>query len=191
MTQPQVQAALERLFQLHPRMFGARFVPMKLGIYQDLMARHPDAFQKEELKAALGFHARSTRYLECVANGEPRHDLDMNPVEPVAPEHVHHAIMEIFRRRKARGKNDPAPWAREKLVRAIEASGLERDAYFEQVRATDDAALALLDEAFAAIAEKSAKNEALRRAFQASGKTLEEFADMYGLDLKTARAALT
>jgi hypothetical protein len=30
------------------------------------MALHPDDFKKEDLKVALGLHARSTRYLESV-----------------------------------------------------------------------------------------------------------------------------
>jgi ProP effector len=94
---------LEKLFALYPRMFGARFLPLKLGVYQELLALHPDDFKKEDLKIALGQHARSTRYLEAVAMGEQRHDLNAQPVEPVAPEHVHHAILEVFRRRQGRG----------------------------------------------------------------------------------------
>src|SRR4051812_12742365 len=60
-------AVLEKLFQLYPKMFGARFLPLKLGVYQELLALHPDDFKKEDLKVALGVHARSTRYLEAVA----------------------------------------------------------------------------------------------------------------------------
>jgi ProP effector len=56
---------LEQLFALYPKMFGARFLPLKLGAYQDLLAAHPEAFKKEDLKVALGLHARSTRYLEA------------------------------------------------------------------------------------------------------------------------------
>ena len=93
---------LEKLFQLYPKLFGARFLPLKLGVFQELMALHPDEFKKEDLKVALGLHARSTRYLESVASGAKRHDLNGVPVEDVAPEHVHHAIMEVFRRRQAR-----------------------------------------------------------------------------------------
>ena len=52
---------LERLFELYPKMFGARFLPLKLGAYQDLLAAHSEEFKKEDLKLALGLHARSTR----------------------------------------------------------------------------------------------------------------------------------
>ena len=181
---------LERLFQLYPKMFGARFLPLKLGVFQDLVALHPGEFTKDELKAALGVHARSTRYLESVASGAKRHDLNAVPVEDVAPEHVHHAIMEVFRRRQARCKDDLRPWLRSRLVTAIEASGLSREEYTTRVPTQDPVALAALDEAFAELAQQAAKREALRRAFEASGKSLQEFAEMYGMELAQVRRTL-
>jgi sRNA-binding protein len=181
---------LERLFQLYPKMFGARFLPLKLGVFQDLMALHPGEFTKEELKAALGVHARSTRYLESVASGAKRHDLNAVPVEDVAPEHVHHAIMEVFRRRQARSKEDLRPWLRSRLAKAIEASGLAREEYTARVPTQDPAALSALDEAFAELAQQAAKREALKRAFDASGKNIEEFAEMYGMELAEVRRTL-
>jgi sRNA-binding protein len=183
-------AVLERLFQLYPKMFGARFLPLKLGVYQELLALHPDEFKKEDLKVALGVHARSTRYLESVAAGHKRHDLNGNPVEDVAPEHVHHAIMEVFRRRQARSKEDLRPWVRSRLVQAIESSGLTRDEYTERVTAKDELSMAVLDEAFEEVAEQAARREALRRAFEASGKSVAEFAEMYGMDLKVVKQTL-
>ena len=181
---------LERLFQLYPKMFGARFLPLKLGVFQELLALHPDDFKKEDLKAALGVHARSTRYLESVAAGNKRHDLNAVPVEDVAPEHVHHAIMEVFRRRQARSKEDLRPWLRSRLVEAIQASGLAREEYLERVHAQDELSISALDQAFAELAEQAAKREAVRRAFEASGRSVEEFADMYGMDLAAVRRSL-
>ena len=173
---------LEQLFALYPKMFGAQFLPLKLGVYQELLALHPDVFKRDELKVALGLHARSTRYLESVAAGHPRHDLNGEPVEPVAPEHVHHAIMEVFRRRQARSNEDLRPYARAQLIEAIEASGLSREDYLLCIRQQDEVSVALLDDAFAELAEQAAKRDALRRMFEASGKSVAEFADMYGMD---------
>ncbi|WP_372826009.1 ProQ/FINO family protein [Polaromonas sp.] len=173
----------ERLFELYPKLFGASFLPLKLGVFQDLQARHPEDFKKDELKLAMGQHARSTRYLDSVAAGMARHDLDGNPVEPVAPEHVHHAILEIFRRRQARSREDLRPRLRLRLMAAIEASGLSREDYAALVRVQDEATNALVDDALAELAVQSAKREALLRAFDASGKTEAEFADMYGMRL--------
>ena len=50
---PDVQPVLERLAALHPALFGAVFLPLKRGIFQDLLAAHPDIFEREALKAAL------------------------------------------------------------------------------------------------------------------------------------------
>ena len=175
---------LERLFELYPKLFGARFLPLKLGVFEELTERHPDVLPREELKLAMGQHARSTRYLESVAAGLQRHDLDGNPVEPVAPEHVHHAIMEVFRRRQARTQDDLRPQLQTRIIAAAEASGLSHDAYAARVRSRDEAANAALDEAMAELGRQAAKREALMRAFEASGKTEAEFADMYGMDPK-------
>ena len=177
-----VHPVLQQLFELYPKMFGAHFLPLKLGVFQDLLALHPEAFKRDELKVALGLHARSTRYLESVASGLQRHDLNGEPVEPVAPEHVHHAIMEVFRRRQARANQDLRPYARAQLITAIEASGLSREAFLLCVRQQDEVSTALLDEAFAELGEQAAKRDALRKTFEASGKTVAEFADMYGMD---------
>ncbi|MFT4268938.1 MAG: ProQ/FINO family protein [Xenophilus sp.] len=187
-----VHPLLEKLAALYPQLFGARFLPLQRGVYEELLARHPDELPADELKVALGLHARSGRYLEAIASRLPRHGLDGQVVEPVAPEHVHHAIVELYRRRQARApQEDLRPKLLARLVEAIEASGLDRVAYTEQVRVSRPEALALLDEAFAEHGRRVAKREALRRAFEASGQpTLEAFADMYGMDLNETRRLL-
>ncbi|MGF6526628.1 ProQ/FINO family protein [Variovorax sp. PvP013] len=177
-----VHPVLQRLFELYPSMFGARFLPLKLGVYQDLLERHGDEFKAEDLKIALGLHARSTRYLDAVAAGHPRHDLEAKPVEPVAPEHIHHAILEVFRRRQSRTPDDLSAALRDRIIAAIEASGVGRDAYAERVRARDVKGNAALDDALAELGRQGAKREALLRAFETTGKTEAEFADMYGME---------
>lgn len=173
---------LEKLFELYPGLFGAQFKPLKIGVFEDLMTRHPDAFKREDLKVALGLHARSTPYLESVAAGLHRHDLDGQPVAPVAPEHVHHAIMEVFRRRQSRSRDDLRPRVVARLVAAIEASEISPQEYAERMRTQDEVSNALLDEALAQVAQQAAKREALARAFGASGLSVEAFAEMYGMD---------
>lgn len=186
----EVNPLLEKLFELHPKLFGAQFLPLKLGVFQDILARHPEVFKKDELKLAMGQHARSTRYLESVAAGLARHDLDGNAVEPVAPEHVHHAILEVFRRRQARSKEDLRPRVISKIVAAIEASGLPREEYAERVRVQDESANALVDEALSQLRLEAAKRDALMATFKASGKSEAEFAEMYGMDLGEVGAVL-
>ena len=177
-----VLPVLEKLFELYPHLFGAEFRPLKLGIYQELLAAHPEEFKRDTLKAALGQHTRSTRYLQSVAAGMGRYDLQGAAVDSVSPEHVYLSILELFRRRQMRSREDLRPKLRAQLLAAFEASGLSRQDYMGRVQNNDLDANALLEDALAEVDQKLARQEALLRAFDASGKTLAEFAEMYGLD---------
>ncbi|TAM46149.1 MAG: prop effector [Burkholderiaceae bacterium] len=187
---PSIQPVLEKLFELYPHLFGAEFLPLKLGIFQELLAAHPEDFTRDALKAALGVHTRSTRYLQGVAAGKKRHDLAGVAVESVAPEHVCLALLELFRRKQGRTQEDLQPKFRAQLVRAFEASGLTPQEYRAKVVTSDAAANALLEQAFADYDEQRARQEALCRALEGSGKTPEEFAEMYGMDKRDVIAAL-
>ena len=183
-----VQPVLEKLFTLYPALFGAEFLPLKRGVFQDLLAAHPEAFDRASLKAALGLHTRGTRYLQCVAAGKQRHDLQGHPVEPVAPEHVFQAILELFRRRQARTQADLRPRVRAQLAAAFDASGLDRLDYLSRIQCTDASAQAMLDDVFAERDQQRARQDAMRKAFEASAKTPAEFAAMYGLDPRDVAA---
>jgi ProP effector len=185
-----VRPVLEKLFELYPHLFGAKFLPLKLGIFQELLATHPGLFEREPLKAALGLHTRSTLYLQSVAAGNKRHDLQGIAVQDVAPEHVCLSILELFRRRQGRNKEDVWPKFRTRLMAAFEASGLTRQDYLSRIHIKDEQANSLLEEALAESEQKQARQEALLRAFDSSGRTVEEFADMYGLDQRVVSAAL-
>ena len=178
-----IHPALHTLFELYPKLFGARFLPLKVGVYDELMAAHPDRFSAEDLKGALQQHTRSNRYLEAVASGLERHDLQGQPVEPVAPEHVHHAIVELYRR-KAATPQEPAARTRavQQLVAAIDRSGLGREGYRERFGlGGHESTRVLLEEALDVVGQRSARQEAMKRAYAASGKSVEEFAEMYGM----------
>jgi len=189
-----VHPVLEQLAGLYPGLFGEVFHPLKRGVFQDLQDAHPGVFEREALKVALGLHTRSARYLQAVASGEKRRDLQGQVVEDLAPEHVHHALLELWRRREQRTPEAEKAALREqwrsRIARAFEASGLSRADYAERVRTRDEGAAALLDEAFAEAAARAAKDEALLRAFEGSGATVEAFADMYGLDPRAAGQTL-
>ncbi|RYF16976.1 MAG: prop effector [Comamonadaceae bacterium] len=185
-----VHPLLQKLFELYPRLFGARFLPLKLGVFEDLLAAHPETLPADELKVALGLHTRSTRYIESVASGLARHDLQARPVEPVAPEHVHHAILELYKRRSGKAPERARQHAVEQLAAAIEVSGLSREDYRERFTSPDDNLQSLLEDALSVVAQKRARREALQNAFRASGKTVVEFAEMYGLDPAEAKRLL-
>jgi len=184
------QPVLEKLFELYPQLFGQRFVPLKLGVFQDLMAAHPDVFKRDQLKVALRVHTRSTRYLQAVASGLPRHDLQGQPVEPVAPEHVFLSVVELFKRRQARANEDLLPKLQSQLATAYEQSGLTRADYLARLGTPEAAISAVLDEAIAQVERQRARRAALAKAYQSSGKTPEEFAEMFGVDVRDVKAAL-
>ena len=185
-----VQPVLEKLFELYPHLFGEQFLPLKLGVFHELLAAHPDQFEGESLKLALGQHTRSTRYLQSVAAGNQRHDLQGVAGDALAPEHVYFAVVELFRRRQRRSREDLRPKLRNQLVAAFEASGLTHQLYLARVQTKDEAINALLNEALAEHEQKMAKQEATLRAFDGSGKTPEEFADMYGMNPRDVVGAL-
>jgi ProP effector len=185
-----VHPLLHKLFELYPRLFGSRFLPLKVGIFEELVAAHPEALPPAELKVALGLHTRSTRYIESVASGLARHDLQAKPVEPVAPEHVHHAILELYKRRSGKAPEQARQQAVKQMAAAIEASGLSREDYRERFSSPDDNLHSLIEEALSVVAQKQARRAALRNAFEASGKPIAEFAEMYGLDPREAKKLL-
>lgn len=181
---------LVRLAELYPQLFGETPRPLKRGIFQDLLDAHPDALDKDGLKAALALHTRSTRYLTAVASGAQRHDLSGLPVEDLAAEHVHHALVEVFRRRQQRTPEDLRPKFRRRVAQAFEASGLSREAYIDKVLGRDESVNALTLEALAEAGSRNARAEALRRTFAASGMGEAEFASSYGLPLSEVQRAL-
>lgn len=181
---------LDQLAALYPVLFGAEFLPLKRGIFEDLLAAHPDVLQKDSLKAALAMHARSSRYLTVVAAGLQRHDLAGQPVEALTPEQVHHALIEVFRRRGARSPEDLRPKLRQRILKAYEASGLSPDDYVQRVLGKDEEVNQLTRDALAEASARAAREDALLRAFEASGKSISEFADMYGLHILDANRSL-
>ncbi|MBC7619312.1 MAG: prop effector [Candidatus Saccharibacteria bacterium] len=182
---------LEKLAQLYPTLFGAVFLPMKRGIFQDLLSAHPEQFERDALKAALSVHTRSTRYLNAVASGQDRHDLQGLAVEPMAPEHVYQSLLEVFRRRQAKAGEDLSVKLRQRIVQAFVATCLPREAYTALVQSKDETANANLEQAMAEAAEWDAKDEATRRAFEASGLAVQAFAEMYGLHPRAVADALS
>jgi ProP effector len=187
---PRSHPLLEQLAQRYPALFGAELRPLKRGIFEDLLERHGQEWTQDELKAALAVHTRSTRYLSAVASGLARHDLAGQPVEAMAPQHVHHALLEVFKRRQQRSSEDLQPKLRRRLVQAYEASGLTREDYVLLVRHKDEAVNQLLDEALAEAALQAARDEALLRAFESSGQSVAEFALSYGRDARQVQRTL-
>jgi len=188
---PQQHPVLDQLARLYPQLFGDTLLPLKRGIFQDLLAAQPEVLDKDGLKTALALHTRSSRYLTAVAAGLKRHDLDAQPVEDPTPEQVHHALIEVFRRRGSRSREDLRPKLRQRILQAFEASGLSREDYALRTLGRDEEVNQLTQDALGEAASRAAREEALLRTFEASGQTVEAFADMYGLPLHEAQRTLS
>ena len=171
------------LAEQYPALFGDAPKPLKRGIFQDLQAIHGEALEKDALKQALAIHTRSTRYLNAVASGAARCDLQGNEVETMAPEHVLHALIEVFRRKKPREGEDLQAKLQRRIGQAFIDSGLSRDVYLEKVQLREPSALEKVEAALSQVAAQDAKAEAVMRAFEGSGAdSVEAFADMYGMN---------
>lgn len=181
---------LEKLFALYPALFGAEFLPLKRGIFQDLMQAHPDAFDKASLKEALSVHTRSTRYLQAMASAKPRHDLQLQAVEPVAPEHVYAAVIELYRRRQTRKLPDALSRLQRELTHAVQVSGLGRMEYLGLAANAEPEVAAALEEVLGQVERQRAKDAALLQAFDAAGKSVIEFAFAYGVPATQVRSML-
>lgn len=182
--------ALDRLSALYPALFGESPRPLKRGVFEALLDRHGEELTADDIKTALALHTRSTRYINALAGGQPRHDLEGNAVEPVAPEQRHHAIVEVFRRRQTRSPQDLRPQLRKRIVHAFEASGLGQEAYATLVHCRDESINILTREALAAAVLQQARESALLRAFDQSGQDLETFASGYGIAAADAQRML-
>jgi ProP effector len=75
-------------------------LPLKVGIYDDLVALLPDdSNTRRAFRRAMGKYARSFRYLDAVASDSAmRHDIDGNTVGPVSELDRHSASLELYRR---------------------------------------------------------------------------------------------
>ena len=88
-----------RLKQLFPALFVGAPKPLKLRIQVDIQERAPVTFTKQALSAFFRRYTGSTSYLQAVANGRQRFDLDGQPCGEIADEHRQAARDELVRRR--------------------------------------------------------------------------------------------
>jgi ProP effector len=71
-----------RLAELYPNCFRQPHQPLKIGIHNDVIARHPE-LQPSLIASALKTYTRSLGYLERLKAGSARIDLEGNQVGTV------------------------------------------------------------------------------------------------------------
>lgn len=101
------EAAIALLVELFPRAFviyEQRRQPLKIGIYDDIIAKTNGAIAPSELGLAMRLYCRNTGYLQAVARAAARVDLDGNPVGAVSAEQSAQAAAELKIRAQRRNK---------------------------------------------------------------------------------------
>jgi sRNA-binding protein len=82
--------------------------PLKRGIHADIMREAPDLDRKQVI-AALAHYTRTTGYIEAVADGRDRIDLDGHRVGHITPGHADHARRLLARRAQQNALRIAAP----------------------------------------------------------------------------------
>jgi ProP effector len=73
---------IAQLAELYPSCFRRPRQPLKIGIHNDIIARHPE-LRPSLIASALKTYTRSLGYLETLKAGAARIDLEGNPVGTV------------------------------------------------------------------------------------------------------------
>ncbi|MFA9439289.1 ProQ/FINO family protein [Uliginosibacterium sp. sgz301328] len=73
------------------------YLPLAIGIDKQLLEIHPE-IDRKKLRAALGMHTRSFRYMKGLQDGTQRFDLNGEPVGEVSAEQRALASKELSQR---------------------------------------------------------------------------------------------
>ena len=85
---PSARALLKQLQQQFPAF--RQCLPLEIGIDKQLLSRMPE-LNRKTMRAALGIHTASLRYLKAMEKATVRYDLDGNPGAEVTDTHRAHA----------------------------------------------------------------------------------------------------
>ena len=99
------RALLKQLQQEYPAFRDC--LPLSIGIDKQLLARMP-GLDKKVMRAALGIHTGSMRYLRAMEKAKVRHDLDGAPGAEVPEAHRLHAKEQLQQRFKKEAERKKA-----------------------------------------------------------------------------------
>lgn len=98
---PSAKALLKTL-QQEFKVIGEH-LPLAIGIDKQLMATRPE-INRKQLRAALGMHTHSIRYLKTMQSSSQRFNLDETPAGEVSEEQRTLASKDLFERFKKRAQ---------------------------------------------------------------------------------------
>jgi ProP effector len=111
------RALLKQLQQQFPA-FG-KCLPLDIGIDKQLLARMP-GLDRKTMRAALGIHTGSLRYLKAMEKATVRYDLDGKPGAEVTDTHRAHAkevLQQRFKKEADRKRSEREAAAAEEAAR--------------------------------------------------------------------------
>ena len=118
---PSARALLKQLQQQFPT-FG-KCLPLSIGIDKQLLAKMPE-LNRKTMRAALGIHTGSLRYLRAMEKATVRYDLDGTAGAEVTDTHRLHAketLQQRFKKEAERKK------AEQDAAKAVEADRLRQE----------------------------------------------------------------
>ena len=83
------------------------FLPLSIGIDKQVLAALPE-LDRKTMRAALGIHTGSLRYLKVMEKAKQRHDLDGKAGAAVTDEHRAHATQVLKERHKKEAERKKA-----------------------------------------------------------------------------------
>lgn len=114
---PSPRALLKQLQQQFPAF--RKCLPLSIGIDKQLLERLP-GLNRKTMRAALGIHTGSLRYLKVMEKATVRYDLDGNPGAEVTETHRAHAkelLQQRFKKEAERRKAERAAEAEAEAAR--------------------------------------------------------------------------
>ncbi|MCA1246347.1 ProQ/FINO family protein [Massilia sp. MS-15] len=102
---PSARALLKQLQQEFPAFRDC--LPLAIGIDKQLLARMP-GLDRKTMRAALGIHTGSMRYLRAMEKAKQRFDLDGTPGAEVTDTHRQHAKEQLQQRFKKEAERKKA-----------------------------------------------------------------------------------
>ena len=116
---------IAQLAELYPNCFRQPRQPLKIGIHNDVIARHPE-LRHSLIASALKTYTRSLGYLETLKAGAARIDLEGNPVGTVTAadeEDAKRKIAKAAKRAAAEAIQNPIPEAKASAGRTTSRVG--------------------------------------------------------------------
>ena len=100
-------------------------LPLAIGIDKQIVARMPGV-ERKAMRAALGIHTGSLRYLRAMEKATVRYDLDGVAGAEVTDTHRAHAKETLLQRQKKEAERD-AEKAEREAAQALEAEKLRQE----------------------------------------------------------------